>query len=98
MAGKICRVSFKDADGILHAVEVQAETMYEAACLGLNALKRSDWIDTIGPGTRITVQVQEPPVEHFLMYAQLTRWLDGAAPNPSDMLKKKRLKAMLLQT
>ena len=95
MAGKTCRVSFKDADGIGHAVEVQAESMYEAACLGLKALKQSDWIDSIGPGTRITVQVHEPPVEHFLMYAQLARWLDGATGNPADMLKKKRLKAML---
>ena len=95
MAGKTCRVSFKDADGIVHAVEVRADSMYEAACLGLKALKHSDWIERIGPGTRITVQVHEPPVEHFLMYAQLTRWLEGATANPADMLKKKQLKAML---
>jgi hypothetical protein len=94
-AGKTCRVSFKDVDGITHAVEVQAETMYEAACLGPNALKRSDWIDVVGPGTRITVQVHEPPVEHFLMYAQLTTWLDGGAKSPADLMMKKKLKELL---
>ena len=69
--------------------------MYEAAVLGLKALKRSTWIDVIGPGTRISIQVHEPPVEHFLMYAQLLRWLDGLTTNPADVLKKKRLKEML---
>lgn len=92
---KTCRVSFKDLDGIVHAAEVQADTMYEAAVLGLKALKRSDWIEVIGPGTRIVIQVQEPHVEHFMMFAQLTRWLEGGAANQADLLKKKRLKELL---
>ena len=79
----------------MHAVDVQADSMYEAAVLGLKALKRSTWIDVIGPGTRISVQVHEPPVEHFMMYAQLIRWLDGVTTNPADVLKKKRLKELL---
>ena len=95
MPAKQCRVMFKDTDGIVHAVEVTADTMYEAAVLGLRALKRSDWIDVIGPGTRITVQVHEPPVEHFLMFAQLQRWLDGGAKSPAEGVMKKRLKEML---
>jgi len=95
MAGKNCRVLFKDTEGVVHSVEVQADTMYEAACLGLKALKRSEWIDVIGPGTRITVQVMEPPVEHFVLYAQLQRWLDGGAKSPAEGVMKKRLKEML---
>lgn len=50
----------------------------------------------IGPGTRITVQVIEPPVEHFLLFAQLQRWLDGGAKSPSEAVMKKRLKEMLV--
>ena len=95
MPAKTCRVIFKDPQGLVHSVEVQADGLYEAACLGLNAFKRSEWIDVIGPGTRITVQVHEPPVEHFLMYAQLQQWLNGGATNPADLLKKKRLKEMM---
>jgi hypothetical protein len=90
-----CRVSFKDTNDIVHAVEVQAESMYEAAVLGIRALKRSDWTDVIGPGTRITVQVQEPPVEHFMMFAQLQRWLDGGARSPAEAVTKKKLKEIL---
>jgi hypothetical protein len=92
---KNCRVSFKDIEGIVHAVEVKADTLYEAAVLGITSLKRSDWIEVIGPGTRIVIQVHEPPVEHFLMLAQLTRWLDGGATNPADLLKKQKLKQLL---
>ena len=83
MPGKTCRVSFKDIDGIRHAAEVQANSLYEAAVLGLKALKRSDWTDFIGPGTRIDVEVIEPPVQHFLMYAQLQRSLEGGVKSPA---------------
>lgn len=38
------RVTFKDADGIGHAVEVQAESMYEAAVQALKAMRRDTWI------------------------------------------------------
>src|ERR1022692_2381983 len=55
MATKTCRVSFKDLDGIRHSAEVQAETLYEAAVLGLKALKNSEWIETVGAGTRIDI-------------------------------------------
>jgi hypothetical protein len=95
MPSKTCRVTFKDTQGIGHAVEVQADSMYEAAVLALKTLKRDDWVDVIGPGTRITVQIHEPPVEHFMMYAQLTRWLDGGAKSPNEAVTKKRLKEML---
>jgi hypothetical protein len=59
--GKRCRVSFKDLDGVCHSVEVTADGMYEAACMGLKALKQSDWNEIIGPGTRIDIEVVQPP-------------------------------------
>ena len=95
MTAKDCRVSFRDADGVRHQVEVQAESVYEAAVLALRAFKRSDWIDGIGTGTRIDIEVSEPPVQHFIIYGQLTRWLDGGAKSPAEMAKKRKLKEML---
>jgi hypothetical protein len=95
MPGKSCRVSFTDLDGIRHSVEVEADSLYEAAVLGLKALKKGSWVAEIGAGTRITIQVVEPPVEHFLMYAQLQRWLNGAVTNPAEAVRKKRLREML---
>ena len=95
MASKTCRVSFIDAEGVVHVTQVQAESLYEAAVLGIRALNRADWIDVIGPYTRITVRVHEPPVEHFVMFAQLAQWLDRPTRNSIDQMKKKRLKGLL---
>jgi hypothetical protein len=95
MAAKSCRVSFTDADGVRRVTQVQAESLYEAAVLGLRALNRPDWIDIIGPYTRITVRVNEPPVEHFVMFAQLAQWLDRPARDASEQMKKTRLKGLL---
>ena len=95
MPPKPCRVQFRDHHGVVHSVEVEADGLFEAAVRGLATLKKADWIDTIGPGTRITVQVQGPTVEHFLMYKQLLTWLDGGSRTPADALKKKQLKDLL---
>jgi hypothetical protein len=95
MLPKTCRVSFSDLDGVRHVVEIQAGSLYEAAVLGLKALKKLDWAEAVGPGTRLEIQVIEPPAIHILMVAQLTRWLDRASTNPADALQRKRLKALL---
>jgi len=95
MATKNCRVSFTDADGVRRVTHVQADSLYEAAVLGLRALNRPDWIEVIGPYTRITVRVHEPPVEHFVMFAQLAQWLDRPARDAVEQMKKTKLKRLL---
>ena len=95
MAARLCRVAFTDLNGVRHSVELQADSLYEAAVLGLKALKRSEWVDAVGPGTRLEIQVLEPAAVHILMVAQLTRWLDGGATTPAEALKKKQLKTLL---
>ena len=95
MAAKICRVAFTDLDDIRHSVELQADSLYEAAVLGLKALTKSDWIEAVAPGTRLEIQVLEPAAVHILMVAQLMRWLDGGARTPAEALKKKQLKSLL---
>lgn len=50
MHGKSCRVSLTDLDGVKHQVEVEAESLYEAAALGLKALKNGSWVADIGAG------------------------------------------------
>ncbi len=95
MPRKKCRVLFKDVEGVVHSTEVEAESLYEAAALGLRVFKRAEWMGDIGAATRITVQIHEPPVEHFLMYAQLETWLRGSAKSPAEQVVKKRLREML---
>jgi len=95
MAGKTCRVSFRDGDGVRHSVDVEAETLYEAAALALKRFKKSEWIGDVGAGTRIDIEIIEPPVSHFLLYGQLQTWLNGGAKTPAEAVKKKKLKELL---
>ncbi len=82
-------------EGIRNSVELTADSLYEAAVLGLKALKKSAWIESVGPGTRLEIQVMEPATVHVLAVAQLTRWLDGGATSPAELVKKKKLRELL---
>jgi hypothetical protein len=90
-----CTVSFTGPSGVRHSVEVMGESLYEAAVLGLNALKSDGWVDVVAPGTTLQVQVREPATTHDISVAQLRRWCDGIAVSPDETLKKQRLKELL---
>ena len=71
---RLCTVSLKSPTGITHGVDVEAETLYEAAGLGLARLKKDGWIEGLGPGSRLEIQVREPSTIHSLTVQQLHRW------------------------
>ena len=95
MAVRACVVSFAGPTGVRHGVEVQAESLYEAAILGVARLRADGWSDQIAPGTPLEVRVSEPATTHTLTLAQLRRWTEGIAVSPDETLKKNRLKALL---
>jgi hypothetical protein len=90
-----CMVSFTGPTGVRHSVEVMGESLYEAAAVGLNALKNDGWVEVIAPGTTLQVQVREPATTHEISVAQLRRWCDGIAVSPDETLKKRRLEELL---
>ena len=45
-------------------MDVTAESIYEAAALGVPALKSDGWADVIAPGTELEIQVREPATCH----------------------------------
>lgn len=95
MALRTCTVSFSGSSGIRHSVDVTAESIYEAAALGVAALKNSGWTDAIAPGTELEIKVREPATRHRLTVQQIRRWCDGVAASPDETLKKRRLKHLL---
>ena len=76
-------------------MDVTAESIYEAAALGISALKNSGWVDAIAPGTELEVQVREPATCHRLTVQQIRRRCDGVAVGPHETLRKRRLKQLL---
>src|ERR1700681_1645227 len=90
MALRTCTVSFTGPSGVRHSAEVTAESIYEAAALGVSALKSDGWADVIAPGTELEVQVREPAICHRLTVQQIRRWCDGVAVTRSAHLLRPR--------
>ena len=97
MTLKRCAVSFTDVRGIRHSADVEAESLYEAAVQGIRRLNQDPWIERIGPGTKLEIEVHEPSTKHVLSVDQVERWLAGATANPTEATKKKKLKLLLVQ-
>jgi hypothetical protein len=97
MSPKTCTVAVTDPRGSRHSVEVLAESLFEAAALGLKLLRDDGWVDAPGPATRLEVQVKAPAVKHEVSVQQIQRWLEGSSISPNEMVRKAKLKAMLGQ-
>jgi hypothetical protein len=92
---RFCTVTLSDVRGIRHVAEVNADSLFEAAVLALQAFKDVGWTEGIGPATRVDVEVRVTTTRHVVSVGQIQRWTEGAAVSPSDRLKRERLKAML---
>jgi hypothetical protein len=96
VALRTCTVSFTDARGIRHSAQVQAETLFEGALLGLEILRRDGWVeDQVGASTKLEVEVAEPGTRHTVTLLQVQRWLAGATSSPNERVRKQRLAALL---
>jgi hypothetical protein len=90
-------VSFVDLRGIRHSADVEADSLYEAAVLGIRRLNQDPWIERIAPATHLDVEVHEPATRHTISVQQVERWLAGATTNPLEATKKAKLKMLLVQ-
>ena len=79
VALRLCTVSFTSATGISHSVTVEAETLFEAAGLGLGRLKADGWVEGLGPGSKLEIEVREPATCHTVSVQQLQRWIGSSA-------------------
>lgn len=96
MPSRSCRVSFTDSEGLAHAVEVSAASVYEAAVLALAEFRRCGFADaTFGPATRLTIRVKQPETEHTVSVGKLQSWLDGGGKSPNEQVLKSRLRKLL---
>jgi hypothetical protein len=97
VALRACTVSFKDMRGIRHSTEVEAESLYEAAVIGIRRLNDDPWIEKIGSATVLEVEIRNPGTTHAISLQQVERWLAGATTNPNEASKKAKLKMMLVR-
>src|ERR1044071_2765441 len=87
-----CVVSYLDTDGIRHTVEVEAETLYEAAVLALRTFKAHN----CEPGAMRSLQIEvRSSVVHTLTVQKIHEWLQRGSRTPRDAVMKERLRALL---
>jgi hypothetical protein len=94
-----CRVSYRDTEGIEHAVEVEGESLYEAVARAVNRFRRDDgWcMDAPGSSCQLSVKMlKNAPITYSLPLKKVVDFaLHGTAKGPSDILRKKRIKELL---
>ena len=89
MGVKHCIVSFKDT----HAVEVEAESLYEAVALAFHIFNDHGYAPA--PATEISIEVKPPSVVHTTTLNRVTDWIATSAKSPKDTPLKERLKELM---
>lgn len=93
---KRCRVSFRDADGVEHGVELDARTLYEAVGLAIERFRRCEHVAYEPKGLHeFTVEARDPVTQHRLTRNMFDTWLRRPGGSPADVALKSRLKNLL---
>lgn len=92
-----CRVSYLDQEGTDHAVEVEAESLYEAVAMAVAEFREGEIItETPGPMTEFCVTVIRKPIEHRIRLAQVTKWAEPTMrEGPAGISKRQKVRALL---
>jgi hypothetical protein len=95
-----CRVSYKDAEGTDHSVEVEADSLYEAVALAVSEFRQGEIISAPpGPMTEFYVTVQRKPIEHRIRLNRVTAWAEPTTRDgPAGITKRQHVRALLGQT
>jgi hypothetical protein len=85
-------VSYLDTSGIRHSVEVDAQSLYEAAVLAIRIFREHDCEPR--EANRLEIEVRSSVV-HTLTIRKIYDWLNGGAKTPKEAVTKERLRALL---
>jgi len=90
-----CLVSFRDSGGVEHVAEVTAESLFEAAALGLNQFRRAEWSReaSLDTGT-LRVEVCESTF-YNVKVAELQAWLKRGGGAPRDIIARQKVRSRL---
>ncbi len=97
MGASRCRVSYLDQEGLDHAVEVEAESLYEAVAMAVAEFRQGEIItETPGPMTEFCVTVIRKPIEHRLRFKKVQEWAEPTTKGgPAGMMARERVRKLL---
>jgi hypothetical protein len=88
----LCIVSYVDIEGLRHTVEVEAESLYEAAVLAIRTFRQHKCEP--GQVSKLEVEVRSSVI-HTITPRTIYDWLNGGAKSPKEAVMKERLRALL---
>lgn len=91
---RVCVVKLTDHHGVEHRVKVRAESVYEAALLGLNRLERMGWESDGSTIGSVIVKVWEEPTRHVVQVKKLLSWLKVPGKFPPEEQRKTKLRVL----
>jgi hypothetical protein len=93
---KRCRVSYRDSEGIEHAVELEASSLYEAVGLAIDRFRRCEHVPDEPKGLyEFIVEPRELTTQHRLTRKMFDEWLCRPGGTPAEVGLKTRLRALL---
>jgi len=97
VVGTRCRVSYLDSRNIEHAVDVTADSLFEAVAAGVRAFRESALVEELPlPGTELRITVSPLPVEHRVRLQRVEQWAQtGTVKSPVEMLRRERVRELL---
>ena len=97
MPTRACTVSFVGTSGIRHGVDVEAESLYEAAVKAITRFRGDPWMEQVGNATALDIEIRESATKHSVTLKQVESWLASTSTSPHIASKKVRLKMMLMK-
>jgi len=95
--GTRCRVSYLDSRNVEHAVDVTADSLFEAAAFAVRAFREGALVEELPvPGTELRITVCPLPVEHRVRLQRVEQWAQtGTVKSPVEMLRRERVRDLL---
>ena len=95
--GTRSRVSYLDSRNIEHAVDVTADSLFEAAAVAVRAFREGALMDDLPvAGTELRIAVFPLPVEHRVRLQRVEQWAQTATvKSPVEMLRRERVRELL---
>jgi hypothetical protein len=91
---RVSVVKVIDDHGLEHRVKVRAESVYEAALLGLDGLERVGWESDGSTIGSVIVEVWEEPTRHVVQVKKLLNWLEAPGKFPPEEQRKAKLRVL----
>ena len=87
-----CIVSYLDTEGLRHTVELEADSLYEAAVLAVRTFRQHGCEP--GQASKLEVEIRTS-VTHTITLKKIHDWVRGGAKTPKEAVMKEKLRELL---